>query len=195
MTTSADATLVTFSEPIGLYPKAGELFSLLGWNDLLGQGSLVHLDTCTFYLCARLHGWLRERRWGTAADRMSDLVQVGKAKAKAGPPKASSSPRPKVPAIGYDLESSGMTGGTAEILTVLLSMNERMTRLEQMRPLIPEEVEEVLFTENAFLAPGVPTELARTFTLVDDWFSVLNSLLRCGLCELVPNALAPPREP
>eukprot|EP00971_Amphidinium_carterae_P234468 4652418-Amphidinium_carterae.1 len=43
-TTPGDATLVAFSEPPGLYPHSGELFTLLTLNELLSQGSLIHLD-------------------------------------------------------------------------------------------------------------------------------------------------------
>eukprot|EP00971_Amphidinium_carterae_P088888 1759175-Amphidinium_carterae.3 len=60
-------------------------------------------------------------------------------------------------------------------------------------PLVPSEVEELLKSEGAFMMPlsECPLTLPRTFTSVDDWISVLDALLTCGLCELVPDSLAP----
>eukprot|EP00971_Amphidinium_carterae_P285719 5673079-Amphidinium_carterae.2 len=169
-TTSSEVEMIAFSDPPGVYPKAGELFTVLNLNDLLSQGSLVHLDVTSAAVRVHTDGYESEGAYhsatelegtdmslvitqlsslgtkrrrvrgkssspfllglGASTSRMSDLVQSAKAKTAGG----KASPRPKVSGKAAVPPISGTAmAGTSEILALLQSMNERMTRLEELR--------------------------------------------------------------
>eukprot|EP00971_Amphidinium_carterae_P285720 5673079-Amphidinium_carterae.3 len=91
-------------------------------------------------------------------------------------------------------QSVGSSLGSMETVSLSASTMSLPTQAGKVAldwPLIPTEVRELLETEDAFLSSEAPSCLPKTFTLVDDWLAVLHSLLDCGLCELVPDPLAP----
>eukprot|EP00971_Amphidinium_carterae_P314555 6252250-Amphidinium_carterae.2 len=80
---------------------------------------------------------------------------------------------------------------TVQLSAASMSLPKVAGRVPLRWPLIPPEVEQLIEDPKSFMHPEAPLALPRTFTAVDDWLTVLDALLNCELCELIPEHLVP----